>query len=513
MGLLTKAGSHNGEEAARSKTLDKTWQDLKKRIGKLPEEKSTPYTALGLLKAYGGFQTGICLFLKDGCYSSYTSVGLGIETLSLPQKKLWSRVKARNKYFKLSPAINIDMKDSPKDLAYWVFPLDFPSASPREPWKAVMLLGALESSSFNPNLISAVLDGAADKMTLPSEKKAEPAPPIEDIAVEADICDLKFDEEIPCEEIPSESVSFEVGVGQINLNEELPGEPSVDDNNLSEEMPEEETFSESDTDFISFDEELSNVATSSETVPIEKMSEEEIPSEPSVDSNTLSEEMPKEETISESDIDFISFDEEMPNVATFSQTMPREEISAEEMPVEMSEATFIEQDDGFIIFDEEMSVEETPTEMISGAEVILSEKTFVEFSEELNDEMEVDFISLDEEMSAEEMPSESNTVELATVEKEIILFHQMYTEFNCLVLEHPVQSNSGDDFCETVSAIIDKAGSVIPLPSGRPLILLPLAADRQLIAHRLSKTLNAKNLLSFEANTPEDALNRVNALV
>jgi len=106
-----------------------------------------------------------------------------------------------------------------------------------------------------------------------------------------------------------------------------------------------------------------------------------------------------------------------------------------------------------------------------------------------------------------------DTAEPAGIGKKIAQFHRMHPEFNCLVLENPPKNNSGENFCKTVSAIIDKAGSVIPLPSGRPLILFPLAADCELIAHRLSKMLSAKTLLLFKATSPASALSRLNPLL
>jgi hypothetical protein len=104
------------------------------------------------------------------------------------------------------------------------------------------------------------------------------------------------------------------------------------------------------------------------------------------------------------------------------------------------------------------------------------------------------------------------------VEKEIALFHRIYLDFSCIVLENPAaeaedNSPTKTSFCEKVSAMIDKAGTVIPLASGRPLILFPIVIDRELIAHRLSKTLNTKLLLSFEANNPENVFTRIDSLI
>ena len=114
------------------------------------------------------------------------------------------------------------------------------------------------------------------------------------------------------------------------------------------------------------------------------------------------------------------------------------------------------------------------------------------------------------------LPSKKSTPEPSisdtTAEKEIALFHQTHPEFNCLVLENSPQG-SDENFCETVSSIIGSVGTVIPLPSCRPLILLSLSADRELIAHRLAKALGTKILLSFETNTPENVSARITSLL
>ena len=96
------------------------------------------------------------------------------------------------------------------------------------------------------------------------------------------------------------------------------------------------------------------------------------------------------------------------------------------------------------------------------------------------------------------------------IETKLAQFHQMHHEFNCVVLA-PAVKEAG--FCEKVTAMLDKTGSVIPLPLDRPLILFSAEIDRELIAHRLSKTLNAKILLSFTADNVENALAGINSLI
>jgi hypothetical protein len=87
-----------------------------------------------------------------------------------------------------------------------------------------------------------------------------------------------------------------------------------------------------------------------------------------------------------------------------------------------------------------------------------------------------------------------------------------YNNFNCILFENPPNADDKTQFCQKVNTMIDKMGTVISLSTGRPLIMLPLSIDRELIAHRLSKTLNAKILLSFQADSSETVMNRINSL-
>jgi hypothetical protein len=49
-------------------------------------------------------------------------------------------------------------------------------------------------------------------------------------------------------------------------------------------------------------------------------------------------------------------------------------------------------------------------------------------------------------------------------------------------------------------------GEVTALTNGATLVLLPCSLDRQLAAHRLSKSLNAALLCQLEADSPDTAL-------
>ena len=112
-----------------------------------------------------------------------------------------------------------------------------------------------------------------------------------------------------------------------------------------------------------------------------------------------------------------------------------------------------------------------------------------------------------ESASAYENAEESNTLE-----GQIAQYHQSHAYFNCVVLEIPDSAEKAN-FCESVSGIIHTAGIVISLPSGHPLILLPITMDRELIAHRLSKSLSTGALQSFEAKSPKSVLSRIQSLI
>jgi len=107
----------------------------------------------------------------------------------------------------------------------------------------------------------------------------------------------------------------------------------------------------------------------------------------------------------------------------------------------------------------------------------------------------------------------NNTAEPSsdTPEGSIAKFCEIYTNFSCILFEIPQNTEGKIDFCKKVSIMVGKMGTVIPLQNGRPLVMLPLSLDRDLIAHRLSKTLNAKILLSFQADSSETVINNINS--
>ena len=111
--------------------------------------------------------------------------------------------------------------------------------------------------------------------------------------------------------------------------------------------------------------------------------------------------------------------------------------------------------------------------------------------------------------------SSAEPPETNTLEESIARYYEDNGNFHCLVFEYPA-SAGGDEkagLINKVSEMINKAGLVVPLSLSRPLILLPLSIDRELIAHRISKSLKTMPLLSFEANNPENALSKLKSLL
>jgi hypothetical protein len=151
MGLLTKAAGKTAPE------LDEMGKALLDRIRRLPPRKTTPYTALSLLKAYGSFQTGLCLSLRKGNYTSYATIGLGVEKINVPWEKLYSPENAGKPFIKLPGAVDIGKKLTGEDFCYWAFPLDT-----ENPWGSLVLLGDNNNPLFNPESLSRIIQGGRE---------------------------------------------------------------------------------------------------------------------------------------------------------------------------------------------------------------------------------------------------------------------------------------------------------------------------------------------------------------
>jgi hypothetical protein len=151
MGLLSKAADKSKAE------LDEMGKALRDRIRRLPPKRTAPYTALSLMKAYGSFQSGLCLSLRKGVYTSYASVGLGIEKISIAAEKLYTPQNASSKYFKLDKDETLGVRYLDSGISIWIFPLD-----QETPWGSVLLLGTDDTPLFNPETIAIILEGIQD---------------------------------------------------------------------------------------------------------------------------------------------------------------------------------------------------------------------------------------------------------------------------------------------------------------------------------------------------------------
>ena len=164
MGLLSRA---EGRTDSKTPSLDEMGKGLTERIKRLPQNENTPYTILTLLKAYANFNSGACLSLKDGVYSGYVSLGSGMDKMSIPREKVWTKEKAHLKHFQYK----LDSRD---DFNYWIFPLE-PQGS--EPWKAVMILEVSnlteQSAAFNPNSISQIIADVSGKLCVTADAASD----------------------------------------------------------------------------------------------------------------------------------------------------------------------------------------------------------------------------------------------------------------------------------------------------------------------------------------------------
>ena len=91
------------------------------------------------------------------------------------------------------------------------------------------------------------------------------------------------------------------------------------------------------------------------------------------------------------------------------------------------------------------------------------------------------------------------------LETRIRQFYDVYNNLNCIVLK----SGGDKNLFHKIKNIIDRTGTVMLLPSGNPLILLRGTVDRELIAHRLSKSLNVLPLLTLQAESPEKLIKQL----
>jgi len=101
---------------------------------------------------------------------------------------------------------------------------------------------------------------------------------------------------------------------------------------------------------------------------------------------------------------------------------------------------------------------------------------------------------------------------LGVLKKKISEYQKVYRVFGCILLENHAHEKGKPDFSEKLAKATGNLGITSPINQSHALILLPSEMDRELIAHRLSKSLNAEPVLSFRAANPEYVINRISSM-
>jgi len=92
------------------------------------------------------------------------------------------------------------------------------------------------------------------------------------------------------------------------------------------------------------------------------------------------------------------------------------------------------------------------------------------------------------------------------LEEEIIHYHKTHPAFYGILLETPPEWPGYRNWTKHILERVESIGTALPVNRRRSLVLLPGDMDGGLIAHRLVKSLPAKLLRTFEAETPGQAL-------
>jgi hypothetical protein len=162
MGLLSKAAADSF-----SAGLDEMGKAFCSRLLSLVPDGSRAETAISLLKAYGSFQAGSCLFLRGEIYNAYASTGMGNSVVLFSRDGL--RAVPGKKYY----SVNYTPEKPGASLRFWAFPLPSPlgEAFPR----AILMVGE-DQNSFNAENIEAVLEKTGE-VFLPQEKAPQEGAP------------------------------------------------------------------------------------------------------------------------------------------------------------------------------------------------------------------------------------------------------------------------------------------------------------------------------------------------
>jgi hypothetical protein len=88
--------------------------------------------------------------------------------------------------------------------------------------------------------------------------------------------------------------------------------------------------------------------------------------------------------------------------------------------------------------------------------------------------------------------------------EELLKFGKGRPGFQGIVLSPPEDTGAAA-FTRQVSAMVHSFGTALPLASAGSLILFDVSKDRELICHRITKTLGVRALFNFAADSPKDA--------
>jgi hypothetical protein len=88
--------------------------------------------------------------------------------------------------------------------------------------------------------------------------------------------------------------------------------------------------------------------------------------------------------------------------------------------------------------------------------------------------------------------------------EELLKYGKGHPGFQGIVLSPP-EDTSAAAFTRQVSAMVQSFGTVLPLASSGSLVLFDMTKDRELICHRITKTLGARALFNFAADSPKNA--------
>ena len=105
--------------------------------------------------------------------------------------------------------------------------------------------------------------------------------------------------------------------------------------------------------------------------------------------------------------------------------------------------------------------------------------------------------------------SETN---LNSLKNRISEYQRVYRVFGCILFKNKTNDNGKADLCEKLAEMLGEIGITGSINHDLALILIPTEMDRELIAHRFSKSLNVEPVLSFRAVNPDYVINRISSM-